>query len=104
MGKGFCASRRVQLTQLAGRYGLPASYSQRDFVEVGGLMSYGANVADSYHQVGIYAARILQGAKPTDLPVVQASRFEFVINHQTARMQGIAVPPTLLAIADEIIE
>ena len=101
---GFFMSRRVQLAQMAARHALPTSYPQRDFVEVGGLMSYGANVADSYRQVGIYTGRILKGARPADLPVVQASRFDLVINRQTARMQNITVPSTFLALADEIIE
>ena len=101
---GFFASRRVQLATLATRDRLPVSYSNRQFVEAGGLMSYGPDVADGFRQVGVYTGSILKGAKPSDLPVVQSTKLEFIINLQTARTITIEVPPTLLALATEVIE
>jgi ABC-type uncharacterized transport system substrate-binding protein len=101
---GLFSSRRVHITGQAMRHGIPTTYSNREFAEIGGLMSYGTNIADAWRQIGVYAGRVLKGAKPADLPVVQASKFELVINHQTARMLGLTVPPSLLASADEVIE
>jgi putative ABC transport system substrate-binding protein len=94
----------VQLANLASHHSIPATYSAREAVEAGGLMSYGANLADAFRHIGAYTGRILKGAKPADLPVVQASKFELVINAQTARMLGLTVPDKLLVAADEVIE
>jgi putative ABC transport system substrate-binding protein len=103
-GDSFFTSRRVQFATLTTRDRIPAAYGQRDFVAAGGLMSYGTDLADMFHQVGVYTGSILKGAKPADLPVLQSTKFEFVINLQTARTLGIEVPPGVLSIADEVIE
>jgi putative tryptophan/tyrosine transport system substrate-binding protein len=97
-------SRRIQIVQLAARHVIPATYPVRDFAEAGGLMSYGTNTADAWRQTGVYTGRILKGAKPAELPVVQPTKFELVINAQTARMLDLAVPPSVFATADEVIE
>jgi putative tryptophan/tyrosine transport system substrate-binding protein len=100
----FFFDRRVQLALLAALHAAPAIYQDRHHAEVGGLISYGANLGDAYRHVGVYAGRILKGAKPADLPIVQPTRFELVINVSTARMLGLTVPDALLATADEVIE
>jgi putative ABC transport system substrate-binding protein len=103
-GDAFFNSRRVQFATVAAHHSIPATFSSREYAEAGGLMTYGSNNTDTSRQVGIYTGRILKGAKPADLPVVQASKFELVINAQTARMLGLTVLPSLLATADEVIE
>jgi putative tryptophan/tyrosine transport system substrate-binding protein len=100
----FLNSRRMQLALLATRYAVPAVYASRDYVDAGGLMSYGTSFPDTYRQFGAHVGQILKGAKPADLPVVQASKFELIINTIAAKMLGLTVPPSLLARADEVIE
>jgi putative tryptophan/tyrosine transport system substrate-binding protein len=100
----FLNVRNVQLAMLAAYHHVPGTHSEREYPEVGGLMSYGSNIADAYRQQGAYVGRILRGAKPADLPVVQSSKLELVLNAATARMLGVTIPPTLLATADEVID
>jgi putative ABC transport system substrate-binding protein len=100
----FFTSRRVQFATLATRYGIPAAYGARDFVEAGGLMSYATDTVDMFRQVGVYTGQVLKGARPAELPVLQSTKFEFLINLQTARALGIEVPNAMQLLADEVIE
>ena len=102
--EAFFVTRRVQILTLAARHALPALYHRREFADAGGLMSYGSSFADQFRQTGLYAGRILKGEKPGDMPVQLPTRFEFVVNLQTAKTLGIRIPPSLLARADEVIE
>ena len=100
----FFTSRREQFATLTARDRIPAAYSQREFVLAGGLMSYGTDILEMFHQMGVYTGKILKGDKPAELPIMQPTKFEFVLNLATAKVLGLTVPPSLLALADEVIE
>jgi putative ABC transport system substrate-binding protein len=100
----YFSGRRVQLVNLAARHAIPTAFPNREAAEIGGLMSYGTNIADAWRQCGVHVGQILKGAKPADMPVIQARKFELVINAQTAKMLNVIVPDKLIALADEVIE